>query len=524
MIQQGELLAGKYRVEKVLGAGGMGYVVAALHEQLGQRVAVKLLVPELCENEDSVTRFLREARAAVQIHSEHVARVIDVGELTNGSPYMVMEFLSGHDLAEELDLPGELEVSVAIDYLLQASEAVAEAHSLNLIHRDLKPANLFLTHRPDGSSLVKVLDFGISKAINADDNALEPAPSLTATHSLLGSPAYMSPEQIRRPKSVDTRTDIWSLGSILFELLTREAPFNADSPLALLAAVVSDPLPSIREKRPDVPVELEAVIAKCLEKKPEDRYQTVAELADALAPFAPHSQPSISRISGILRSVSLRPVTADKSPSSERTLQSPGTPITGDEKTVGDPSAEAQRVRVKIVTPAAGANSANSAKNTNSDWVATSSTARRSRRLALVFGIAGTAVAIAAIFWWQSRPQLTMEKPPEPGTVKLGTAAAPPPNALSAAPIAPPSPVTLAPATSATATGAPSPPESAAVAAPSATPDAAAAAAAKSKKNRPAVAVSPTPARPASATPPAAAAVAAPPAPKPAADPLDGRR
>src|SRR5687767_5118917 len=275
MIQQGELLAGKYRVEQVLGAGGMGYVVAATHEQLGQRVAVKLLVPELCENQDSVTRFLREARAAVRIQSEHVARVLDVGELTNGAPYMVMEFLSGRDLAEELDLPEVIEISQAIDYVLQASEAVAEAHSLGVIHRDLKPANLFLTHRPDGSPLVKVLDFGISKAINVDDSALEPVPSLTATHSLLGSPAYMSPEQIRRPKSVDIRTDIWSLGSILFELLVREPPFNAESPLALLAAVVSDPLPNIRDKRPDVSPELAAVIERCLEKKPEHRYQTV---------------------------------------------------------------------------------------------------------------------------------------------------------------------------------------------------------------------------------------------------------
>jgi len=521
MIQQGELLAGKYRVERVLGAGGMGYVVAALHEQLGQRVAVKLLAPELCENEDSVMRFLREARAAVQIHSEHVARVIDVGELTNGSPYMVMEFLSGHDLAEELDLPGQLEVPVAIDYLLQASEAVAEAHSLNLIHRDLKPANLFLTHRPDGSSLVKVLDFGISKAINVDDNALEPLPSLTATHSLLGSPAYMSPEQIRRPKSVDTRTDIWSLGSILFELLTRDPPFNADSPLALLAAVVSDPLPSIREKRPDVPPELEAVIAKCLEKKPENRYQTVAELAEALAPFAPGSRPSVARISGILRSASLRPVTTDKSPSGERTLQSPGTPITGDEKT--------DEVRVKIVTPAnlTPAALANSEKNTSSDWVATSSVARRSRRRAAVLGLAGTASALAGIIWWQSRPQLTMERPTEPTSVKIGTAAAPANAPERDAPTTRPSDAIPTPAPSTTAVVAASA-SAAPPPAPSAVPSDAAAAKAKGK-SRPAAA-SPSPGRPAatpaasSAAPLVSAPAAAPPAPKPASDPLDGRR
>jgi eukaryotic-like serine/threonine-protein kinase len=518
MIQQGELLAGKYRVEQVLGAGGMGYVVAALHEQLGKRVAVKLLAPELCDNEDSVTRFLREARAAVQIHSEHVARVIDVGELTNGSPYMVMEFLSGHDLSEELDLPGQLEVPVAIDYVLQASEAVAEAHSLNLIHRDLKPANLFLTHRPDGSSLVKVLDFGISKAINVDDNALEPAPSLTATHSLLGSPAYMSPEQIRRPKSVDTRTDIWSLGSILFELLTRDPPFNADSPLALLAAVVSDPLPSIREKRPDVPAELEAVIAKCLEKKPENRYQTVAELADALAPFAPRSQPSVSRISGILRTASHRPTTADDSSSGERTLQSLGAVITGEEET-HEVRGEVREVRVKVVTPAAGARSD---KNTNSDWVATPSMAQRSRRRVLLIGGVGLAAALGAVFWWQSRP---IAVAPDPSVIKPGTVAASPVAPAVSAP-------TVAPAVSAPSGAVPpqvSPAQplasaSAGVApgAPGAAVDDAAAAKARSK-NKPVAAASPAPVRPASPAPSTNAA--APPTPKaPAADPLDGRR
>jgi len=498
MIRQGELLAGKYRVEQVLGAGGMGYVVAAMHEQLGQRVAVKLLVPELCENEDSVTRFLREARAAVKIHSEHVARVLDVGELTNGSPYMVMEFLSGRDLAEELDLPGQLEVQVAIDYVLQASEAVAEAHSLNLIHRDLKPANLFLTHRPDGSPLVKVLDFGISKAINVDDSALEPAPSLTATHSLLGSPAYMSPEQIRRPKSVDIRTDIWSLGSILFELLARDPPFNADSPLALLAAVVSDPLPSIRDKRPDVPVELEAVIAKCLEKNPDNRYQTVAELADALAPFAPRSMPSVSRISGILRSVSIRSAPADKSPSSERTLQSPGTPIS-------EQPTEVQRVN--IITPAP---AARSEKNTKTDWEATPSMVGRSRRRAVVATLGLAGALVAGLVLWQRRPAITLEPPTEPST-----------SGAAAARTVAPSAVTSAPAPS------PSPAVSAAIEAPAAIPSASAA---------PAVAVEVTSAKPKgkpkpmatrtpAVAPPEAAATPAPAAPKPAAaDPLDGRR
>jgi serine/threonine-protein kinase len=487
MIQQGDLLAGKYRVEQVLGAGGMGYVVAARHEQLGQRVAVKLLVPELCENEDSVARFLREARAAVRIHSEHVARVIDVGELTNGAPYMVMEFLSGHDLAEELDQPGQLEIPQAIDYVLQASEAVAEAHSIGVIHRDLKPANLFLTQRPDGSPLVKVLDFGISKAINVDDSALEPAPSLTATHSLLGSPAYMSPEQIRRPKTVDTRTDIWSLGSILYELLAREAPFNADSPLALLAAVVSDPLPSIRDKRPDVAPELEAVIAKCLEKNPDNRYQTVAELAEALAPFAPRSQPSISRISGILRSASLRPVRTEKPPSSERTLQSPGAPISGE--------AETEALQVRVVTPYAA-----SEKNTRTDWEASASSVKRTRRRALVV-VGGVAAIAAAIVGWQRRSAPTVEATPDRPKAADSVAPsrvepqpAPAPRAVPA-----PAPVAVVPSAKPAASDKPA---SAVPLAPKAKP-------------APKAVAAPSVAPPA---PPVAAT------PKPIADPLDGRR
>src|SRR5450432_2337777 len=235
MVQQGDLLAGKYRVENVLGEGGMGYVVAALHEQLNQRVAVKLLSPLLSENEDSVTRFLREARAAVRIRSEHVARVLDVGELPDGSPYMVMEYLLGRDLAAELDEREHLDVPEAIDYVLQACEAVAEAHSIGLIHRDLKPSNLFLTRRPDGSPLVKVLDFGISKAI--DQTGMVEQQALTTTSAVMGSPLYMSPEQVRSSKTVDARSDVWSLGVVLYELLSAAHPFEAETMTALLASI-----------------------------------------------------------------------------------------------------------------------------------------------------------------------------------------------------------------------------------------------------------------------------------------------
>src|SRR4051812_7786583 len=304
MFEVGEILAGKYRVEGELGRGGMGYVLCATHLQLGQQVAIKLLMPELCENKEAVERFLREARAAVRIQSEHVARVIDVGTLEGGAPYMVMEFLSGRDLSRELDERKKLSVDEAVNYVLQACEAVAEAHALGVIHRDLKPANLFLTQRNDGAPLVKVLDFGVAKAIATDQEALV-LPSLTATQSVIGSPIYMSPEQVRKPRAVDVRTDVWSLGIILYEFVVGRPPFEGETALSMLASIVSDPLPNARDHCPDLPLGLESVIAKCLQKSPDDRYQNVAELARALAPYAPDSaRGSVQRISRIVRSFS----------------------------------------------------------------------------------------------------------------------------------------------------------------------------------------------------------------------------
>jgi len=300
VVQVGDVLAGKYRVEQVLGKGGMGYVVSAIHVQLDQRVAVKFMVPELCEHPEAVARFLREARAAVRIRSEHVARVLDVGTLDDGTPYMVMEFLWGRDLATELEDVRQLPASQAVDFVLQACEALAEAHAYGIIHRDLKPANLFLTRRPDGSALVKVLDFGISKAVS--DQAASGSESLTASQSLIGSPHYMSPEQVRRPKTVDIRSDIWALGVILHELISGDRPFGGDTPMSVLAAVVSDPAPRLRDFRPELAGGLESVILRCLEKDPNNRYASVADLALALAPHASaHSYPLVNRIQGISR-------------------------------------------------------------------------------------------------------------------------------------------------------------------------------------------------------------------------------
>jgi serine/threonine protein kinase len=300
----GEVLAGKYRVERVLGQGGMGIVVAAHHLQLDEKVALKFLLPEALGNPEAVARFVREARAAVKIKSEHVARVSDVGQLENGAPYMVMEFLQGGDLAAWLKQNGALPFEQAVDFVLQASVAVADAHALGIVHRDLKPANLFCVRRSDGQLTIKVLDFGISKTTNL--GASGPGMDMTKTSALMGTPLYMSPEQMRSSRDVDGTTDIWALGVILFELMAGRTPFFADSVTELVMKVASDPPPPLCTFRPEAPAGLDAVIAKCLEKDRGKRYRNIGELALALLPFAPkRAKASVDRISGILQSAGL---------------------------------------------------------------------------------------------------------------------------------------------------------------------------------------------------------------------------
>jgi serine/threonine-protein kinase len=295
--REGDVLAGKYRIDRVIGQGGMGMVVAAHHTTLRQNVAIKFLLPEAAKRDDATERFLREARAAVSIQSEHVARVTDVGTLDTGSPYMVMEYLTGADLGQLIEERGPLPIPEAIDYILQAGEAIAEAHSLGIIHRDLKPANLFVTRRADGTPLVKVLDFGLSKATKP--GGLDA--SLTGANVVMGSPFYMSPEQVRSLKGLTMRTDLWALGIILYQLLTGERPFVAESLGALFLMIGADPPPSMRARRPEIPPELEAAIFRCLEKDPGARTRTVAELARALSPFGgPDSHISVERILRVL--------------------------------------------------------------------------------------------------------------------------------------------------------------------------------------------------------------------------------
>ena len=294
MLTPGDVFAGKYRVDRILGQGGMGVVIGATHLHTHDRVALKFLLPEASEQPMVRARFMNEARAAVQIKSEHVARVTDVDMAPDGTPYMVMEYLEGQDLAALLASGGPLSPQTATDHLLQACEALSEAHALGIVHRDLKPGNLFLTHRKDGSDLVKVLDFGISKLGTGPDARL------TRTRGVMGSPLYMSPEQLTRPKDVDARSDIWSLGVVLFELLTGAWPFDAATMEGLAVEIVTAPPRAIRDVRPDLPVAVDEIVRRCLEKRPDQRFPSVAELAVALVPLgsarATHSAERISRV------------------------------------------------------------------------------------------------------------------------------------------------------------------------------------------------------------------------------------
>jgi len=292
-VEVGEVVAGKYRVDRLLGTGGMGVVLAATQVDLDRRVAIKFLLPAALKSPEVVARFSREARAAARIQSEHVARVIDVGVLPTGAPYMVMEYLDGTDLAQRISAGERLPLGEAARYLLEACEALAEAHAAGIVHRDLKPANLFLARRPDRTCSVKVLDFGISKSPIGDGG-------ITSTQAVMGSPLYMSPEQLVSAKRVDHRTDIWSLGIVLFEALSGAPPFVADTMPEIVAQILTVPAPSVCGARPDLPAQIDAIVARCLAKDASARFKDVAELARALGPFVRDGARFVERVSRVL--------------------------------------------------------------------------------------------------------------------------------------------------------------------------------------------------------------------------------
>lgn len=298
-VAQDQAFNEKYVIERQLGVGGSGVVVCARHRALDERVAIKFLLPGPLTQE-ALTRFRQEAKAAHRVRNEHVVRIIDVSTTQNDIPYIVMEYLEGVDLEQMLrETPGgQLPVADAVEFVLQAGEAVAESHGLDIVHRDLKPSNLFRLRGADGLPLIKVLDFGISKLGSATIDT-----DITGGGTrVLGSPRYMSPEQFESSTDVDRRTDVWSLGVVLYELIAGRPPFDDSDLFRLRRAIRNDPPQRITKFRADVPAGLESAVLRCLEKDREKRFSDLAELAKALQAFAPaRARSSIARIVRIVR-------------------------------------------------------------------------------------------------------------------------------------------------------------------------------------------------------------------------------
>jgi len=279
-VPEGELLGGRYVVERIFAEGGMGIVCIGRHLQLEQPVAIKFLRRALSGKPSVVERFMNEGRALAALRSEHVVRVMDVGQLESGRPYLVMEHLEGTDLDVLVDRDGALSVETAISYVLQVCEPLAEAHALGIVHRDIKPENLFLWSGGPGKDIIKVLDFGLAKQFGSPR-----AMAVTGPQDSIGSPCYMSPEQIATPQSVDSRTDIWSLGVVLHRLLTDTLPFDGSNVLEVFSHVLNAQPKSLLEARPELDPALDAIVRHCLEKAPSARFATMTDLSDALTSY-----------------------------------------------------------------------------------------------------------------------------------------------------------------------------------------------------------------------------------------------
>jgi len=450
-VTQGDVLAGKYRVEHILGTGGMGVVVCARHMQLDALVALKFMLPQAAEDKEAVSRFLREARAAARLRGEHIARVTDVGMLESGAPYLVMEYLEGKDLAATLS-EGRPSVPQAVEYVVQTCEALEEAHSRGIIHRDIKPSNLFLTKKPNGQPSIKVLDFGISKLAPSSSTAAPAgaAMSATSTKAVFGSPLYMAPEQMRSAAKVDARADVWSLGATLYELLAGRVPFLADSIMDLCLKVAQEPPDRLRELRPEVPAELEAIVERCLAKDPSERFASVADLAVALTPYAVKRRPSmvdddpaaethpVPGLTGPAPAFAIAPV--------------PVAPVEAhDAQPANGPPAASTQKSSDVAAPAASAAVALPAQvmpvQTGANWGNTSggpSKAPTGWGRSLWLGGGGVVVAVALVALVATRgslrPSTSAATVPEPSVPSVGaspTIPELPPSAATLAPLAP---------------------------------------------------------------------------------------
>ena len=283
--QTGEVLDGKYRIERLLGEGGMGAVAKATHLLRRAPVALKFMSPAVLQMTGAVERFVNEGVAASQIDSDHVVKIFDVGRMASGAPYLVMEYLEGCDLAQLLEREGPvLSGPRAVNFTLQILRALQTAHAAGIVHRDMKPSNCFVITKDGDPDFIKLVDFGISKVKSADE---APAAHLTRTNSALGTPLYMSPEQARSPRDVDHRTDLYSVGAILYEMLTGRTPYTADSgeyTEILFKIFTTDPEP-IKSFRPDLPDGLAAAVHRALTRELDQRFASAVDMAEALEPY-----------------------------------------------------------------------------------------------------------------------------------------------------------------------------------------------------------------------------------------------
>ena len=404
-VEPGDLIGGKYRVDRVLAVGGMGAVLEATHKTLRKRVAIKLMLPELTGHKEAVKRFLHEAHAAASLDSDFIAGVSDVDTLDDGTPYMVMDFIEGESLADLLD-DGPLPIERAVDICMQVCLGLQVAHTHGVVHRDIKPSNLMLTTTSSGEARAVILDFGIAKI----DNPFGSSASLTNTRAMLGSPAYMSPEQVGNAKNVDRRTDIWSLGVVLWQMLTGESLFGAETVAEVLAAILRDDPGPPSALRARVPPELDEVVLRCLERQRGDRYGTAHELLHALAPFATQrARLSLVRLSDRPPPLSTAGSGVEASPSTSLAVD-------------GSVSASASTQMEGEAPPASGADPLAAAGGLT--------TTNPNRRL--LVGVLAGAIVVAGVGFWLNASSPTAAGPGG-GTTSAPEAAAPAAQPASAA-------------------------------------------------------------------------------------------
>jgi serine/threonine protein kinase len=444
-VKPGDIVGGKYCVDRILGAGGMGVVVAATHTELGQQVALKFILPESISGKASIERFMREARAVARLKSEHVARVFDVGRDEHDNPYMVLELLEGLDLAKANKQRGPFAVPDAVEYVLQVCEALVEAHSAGIVHRDLKPQNVFVSRRLNGTPLVKVLDFGIAKSVGA---AAVGQMALTDSQSVIGSPLYMAPEHMRSARAADVRSDIWSLGVMLYELLGGQLPFDGETVTEVCIRVVNEPPPSLQLLRPELDERLVQIVTRCIDKDPAARWQNVAQLASALEPFSRSAQ----------QGAMLRPWRSLEDTMDSRPPQATGPNDTGPSTAVTMPTGEeiaralerAAPETMPVAGPVVAARPADRASDPmNVSWGQRTDPTRQASRGRFAAGIVvGAAVSIAVA----AALVLTLNARASSKLTEASAAKASTPAAVSAPPAAVPLPTAVAePAVVATA-------------------------------------------------------------------------